>query len=153
MKTLRWARRCTSDALHQAHGTMQGRRGLEISDETVLKQSRNQIALNPPKSRLDQTSDTGDEDDQSWFKRRSCLAAGILWRAQPAFAGAEPAGAEAQMTLLVGPLLFVLLGVGAVSAKKAGRSGGEVALMVAVGSLVILVVMLGILMWGFRDFG
>jgi hypothetical protein len=37
--------------------------------------------------------------------------------------------------------------------KRAGRSGGEVALMVAVGSLVILVVMLGILMWGFRDFG
>ena len=57
------------------------------------------------------------------------------------------------MTLLVGPLLFVLLGVGAVSAKKAGRSGGEVALMVAVGSLCILVVMLGILMWGFRNFG
>lgn len=57
------------------------------------------------------------------------------------------------MTLLVGPLLFVLLGVGAVGAKKAGLSGGEVALMVAVGSLVILVVMLGILMWGFRSFG
>ena len=57
------------------------------------------------------------------------------------------------MTLLIGPLLFVLLGVGAVSAKKAGLSGWEVALMVAVGSLVILVVMLGILMWGFRNFG
>jgi hypothetical protein len=57
------------------------------------------------------------------------------------------------MTLLVGPLLFVLLGAGAVGAKRAGRSGGEVALMVAVGSLVILVVMLGTLMWGFRDFG
>jgi hypothetical protein len=57
------------------------------------------------------------------------------------------------MTPLVGPLLFVLLGVGTVSAKQAGRSGGEVALMVAVGSLVILVVMLGILMWGFRSFG
>ena len=57
------------------------------------------------------------------------------------------------MTLLVGPLLFALLGVGAVGAKKAGRSGGEVALMVAVGSRVILVVMLGILMWGFRNFG
>jgi hypothetical protein len=57
------------------------------------------------------------------------------------------------MTLLVGPLLFVLLGVSAVSAKQAGRSDGEVALMVAVGSLVILVVMLGILAWGFRNFG
>ena len=57
------------------------------------------------------------------------------------------------MTLLVGPVLFVLLGVGALSAKKAGRSEGEVALMVAVGSLVILVVMLGILAWGFRNFG
>jgi hypothetical protein len=57
------------------------------------------------------------------------------------------------MTLLVGPVLFVLLGVGAVKAKRAGLSGWEIALMVAVGSLCILVVMLGILMWGFRNFG
>jgi len=57
------------------------------------------------------------------------------------------------VTLLVGPLLFVLLGVGAVKAKRAGLSGWEVALMVAVGSLCIFVVMLGILMWGFRNFG
>lgn len=57
------------------------------------------------------------------------------------------------MTLLVGPLLFALLGAGAVGAGKAGRSGGEVALMVAIGSLVILVVMLGILVWGFGNFG
>ena len=57
------------------------------------------------------------------------------------------------MTLLVGPLLFVLLGVGAVKAKRAGLSGWEVTLMVAVGSLCILVVMLGILIWGFRNFG
>jgi hypothetical protein len=57
------------------------------------------------------------------------------------------------VTLLVGPLLFVLLGVGAVTAKRAGLSGWEVFLMVAVGSLCILVVMLGILMWGFRNFG
>jgi hypothetical protein len=57
------------------------------------------------------------------------------------------------VTLLVGPLLFVLLGVGTVKAKKAGLSGWEVALIVAVGSLCILVAMLGILMWGFRNFG
>ena len=57
------------------------------------------------------------------------------------------------MTLLVGPLLFVLLGVGAVKAKKAGLSGWEITLIVAVGSLCILVAMLGILMWGFRNFG
>ena len=57
------------------------------------------------------------------------------------------------MTLLVGPVLFVLLGVGAVKAKRAGLSGWEITLMVAVGSLCILVVMLGILMWGFRNFG
>jgi hypothetical protein len=42
------------------------------------------------------------------------------------------------MTLLVGPLLFVLLGLGAVKAKKAGLSGWEVSLIVAVGSLCIL---------------
>jgi hypothetical protein len=57
------------------------------------------------------------------------------------------------VTLLVGPVLFVLLGVGAVKAKRAGLSGWEVTLMVAVGSLCILVVMLGTLMWGFRNFG
>jgi hypothetical protein len=57
------------------------------------------------------------------------------------------------VTPLVGPVLFVLLGVGAVKAKRAGLSGWEVTLMVAVGSLCILVVMLGILMWGFRNFG
>jgi hypothetical protein len=57
------------------------------------------------------------------------------------------------MTLLVGPLLFVLLGVGAFKAKRAGLSGWEITLMVAVGSLCILVVMFGILMWGFRSFG
>lgn len=33
------------------------------------------------------------------------------------------------MTLLVAPLLFFLLGVGAVKAKKAGLSGWEVVLM------------------------
>ena len=57
------------------------------------------------------------------------------------------------MTLLVGPLLFVLLGVGAVKAKRAGLSGWEITLMVAVGSLCILVMMFGILTWGFRNFG
>jgi len=57
------------------------------------------------------------------------------------------------VTLLVGPLLFVLLGVGAVKAKRAGLSGWEITLMVAVGSLCILVVMFGILTWGFRNFG
>jgi hypothetical protein len=60
MKILRWARRHTSDALQQAHGSMH-RAG--VADETVLKQSRNQIDLNPPKSRPDQEADTGDDDD------------------------------------------------------------------------------------------
>ena len=57
------------------------------------------------------------------------------------------------MTLLVGPLLFVLLGFGAVKAKRAGLSGWEVTLMLAVGSLVIFVGMFGVLTWGFREFG
>jgi hypothetical protein len=57
------------------------------------------------------------------------------------------------MILLTGPLLFVLLGFGAVKAKNAGLSGWEIALMVAVGGLVILVVMLGTLIWGFQNFG
>jgi hypothetical protein len=57
------------------------------------------------------------------------------------------------MLLLVGPILFVLLAVMAIRAKKAGLSGWEVALIVFVGALCILAVMFGILMWGFRDFG
>jgi threonine/homoserine/homoserine lactone efflux protein len=57
------------------------------------------------------------------------------------------------VTLLVGPLLFVLLGVGAVKGRRAGLSGWETSLMVAVGSLCILVLMFGILMFGFRNFG
>jgi hypothetical protein len=57
------------------------------------------------------------------------------------------------MLLLVGPILFVLLGVMAIKAKKAGLSGWEVALVAFVGTLCILAVMFGILMWGFRDFG
>ena len=57
------------------------------------------------------------------------------------------------MTLLLGPLMFALLGFGAVKAKRAGLSGWEVLLIVAVGSLCILVAMLGALIWGFRDFG
>ena len=57
------------------------------------------------------------------------------------------------MTLLVAPLLFVLLGVGAVKARKAGLSGWEIVLMVAVGSLCIFVAMLGFLTWGFHNFG
>jgi len=57
------------------------------------------------------------------------------------------------MTLLVGPLLFILLGVVAVKAKRRGLSGGETALMVAVGSVCIVIVMFGILAWGFSGFG
>ncbi len=57
------------------------------------------------------------------------------------------------MIVLVGPLLFILLGVMAVGAKRRGLSGGEVALIVIVGSVCIVVVMFGILAWGFSDFG
>jgi hypothetical protein len=55
--------------------------------------------------------------------------------------------------MLVGPLLFVFLGIAAVKAKRAGLSGGEVALIVAIGTICILGAMFGILAWGFSDFG
>ncbi len=57
------------------------------------------------------------------------------------------------MLLLLGPVLFVLLIVVAVKARRAGLHGGWVALIGVVGSLVILAAMFGILAWGFRDFG
>jgi hypothetical protein len=57
------------------------------------------------------------------------------------------------MIVLVGPLLFVLLGVIALNAKRRGRSGGEIALIVGAGTLGIVVVMFGILAWGFSGFG
>jgi hypothetical protein len=57
------------------------------------------------------------------------------------------------MLLLVGPLLFVLLFYAAVRARQAGLSGARVALIVVVGAACILVLMFGILVWGFRDFG
>jgi hypothetical protein len=55
--------------------------------------------------------------------------------------------------MLIGPLLFVLLGLAAVKAKRAGLSAGEIALIVAVGTVCILGVMFGILSWGFSGFG
>ncbi|HXO68804.1 MAG TPA: hypothetical protein VN838_07560 [Bradyrhizobium sp.] len=57
------------------------------------------------------------------------------------------------MIVLVGPLLFIVLGVIAVQAKRRGHSGGEVALIVVAGTACIVVVMFGILAWGFSDFG
>jgi hypothetical protein len=57
------------------------------------------------------------------------------------------------MIMLVGPLLLVLLGVGAVALKKRGLSGAEVALFVAVGIVCTGLVMFGILAWGFSGFG
>jgi uncharacterized membrane protein len=57
------------------------------------------------------------------------------------------------MIVLVGPLLFILLAFIAVKARRRGRSGGEVALIVVAGTVGIVVVMFGILAWGFSGFG
>ncbi|MFK4724908.1 hypothetical protein ABIE89_006008 [Bradyrhizobium niftali] len=57
------------------------------------------------------------------------------------------------MLLFIGPLLFVLLFYAAVRARQAGLSGTRVVLIVVVGSAGIVVLMFGILAWGFRDFG
>jgi hypothetical protein len=55
--------------------------------------------------------------------------------------------------MLLGPLLLVLLGVAAVTLKKRGLSGVEVALFVVVGIVCIGLVTFGILAWGFSGFG
>jgi hypothetical protein len=57
------------------------------------------------------------------------------------------------VTLLAGPLLCALLVLAVIKAKRAGVSGGKVALIAIVGGLCIPVAMLGILAWGFADFG
>jgi hypothetical protein len=57
------------------------------------------------------------------------------------------------VTLLAGPLLCALLVLAVIKAKRAGLSRGEVALIAIVGALCIPVAMLGILAWGFADFG
>jgi hypothetical protein len=57
------------------------------------------------------------------------------------------------MIMLVGPVLFILLVAVAVKAKRRGFSGGQVALIVTAGTVFILVVMFGILVWGFSGFG
>jgi hypothetical protein len=57
------------------------------------------------------------------------------------------------MIVLIGALLFIVLGVMAVKARRRDRSGGEVALIVLVGTVGIVVVMFGILAWGFSGFG
>lgn len=57
------------------------------------------------------------------------------------------------MLMLLVPLSLILLGYTAVKARKAGMSGWEVALIVVVGSICIVIVMFGILFWGFRNFG
>ncbi|WP_167770611.1 hypothetical protein [Bradyrhizobium niftali] len=57
------------------------------------------------------------------------------------------------MLLFIGPLLFVLLFYAAAGARQAGLSGTRVVLIVVVGSAGIVVLVFGILAWGFRDFG
>jgi cation transporter-like permease len=57
------------------------------------------------------------------------------------------------MIVLILPLLLLLLVVIAVKAKNAGRSGGEVTLIVVFGLLGIVAAMFGILVWGFSGFG
>jgi hypothetical protein len=55
--------------------------------------------------------------------------------------------------MLIGPLLFALLWYLAVKAKRNGLSGWEVALIVIIGSICIIIVMFGLLAWGFWGFG
>jgi hypothetical protein len=57
------------------------------------------------------------------------------------------------MIMFVVPLLVILLWVVAVKARKAGLSGGEIALIVVVGAVVIVIATFGILAWGFSNFG
>jgi hypothetical protein len=57
------------------------------------------------------------------------------------------------MIMLVGLLLLLLLGLGAIALKKRGLSSAQAVLFVVVGIVCIGVVMFGILAWGFSGFG
>lgn len=57
------------------------------------------------------------------------------------------------MIVLIGPLLFALLIWLAIKLRRAGLSALETALMIVIGGICIALVMLGILMWGFKGFG
>ena len=123
-------------------------------DETVLKHSRNQIALNSGKSPFDQKGVRGDGHDPDRFQGRNRVPARAVRHAHPAReATVHEALEAAQVTLLIGPLLYVLLAIAAVKAKRAGMSNVEVALIVSVGVLFIPVAMTGILAWGVPGFG
>ena len=57
------------------------------------------------------------------------------------------------VVLLIGPILFILLILFAVKQQKRGMAGWKAALMVLAGSGLIVVLLFGILMWGFQNFG
>lgn len=57
------------------------------------------------------------------------------------------------MIILVGLLLFILLGAMAVIARRRGLSGWETALLIVVGAVCIIILVFGILAWGFSGFG
>lgn len=56
------------------------------------------------------------------------------------------------MIAFVIPLLLVLLVVLVVKSRKAGRSGGEIALIIVGGIICIVAATFGVLVWGFSGF-
>jgi hypothetical protein len=57
------------------------------------------------------------------------------------------------LIVLGGLLLLLLLIVAAAALKRRGLSGGQLALFIAVGSIGVVIVIFGILVWGFSGFG
>lgn len=57
------------------------------------------------------------------------------------------------MIMLIGPVLFILLILFAIRQQKRGLPGWKAALMVIVGSALIILLMFGLLFVGFRNFG
>ena len=57
------------------------------------------------------------------------------------------------MIVLIGPVLFILLILFAIRQQKCGLAGWKAALLVVVGSGVIVVMSFGLLIVGFRNFG
>lgn len=57
------------------------------------------------------------------------------------------------MIVLVGLLLFILLGILAVKANRRGLSGWKTALLIVGGTVCIVVAIFAILAWGFSGFG
>jgi hypothetical protein len=63
-----------------------------------------------------------------------------------------PADLGLAMLILIGPILFIVLILFAIRLQKQGLAGWKAALLVVLGSLLIVAIMFGLLFVGFEGF-